>query len=53
MTVPETKDSMLAKRLRIAVSNVRGPKGTSVKVIEWPGPGLLQRIAIKNTFRTR
>ena len=53
LTVPETKNSELAKRLRLAVAQISGPKGTSVKIIEKPGPPLLQGIALKNPFRTQ
>ena len=45
LTVPETSASGLAKRLRIIVASIPGPKGTSVKVLEKPGPPLLQGIA--------
>ena len=50
LTVPVTKNSELAKRLRIVVAKVEGPKGTSVKVVERPGPPLLQGIALSNPF---
>ena len=52
LTVPVTKDSTLAKRLRIAVAKAIGPKGTTVKVLEKPGPPILQEIALKDPFRS-
>ena len=50
LTVPVTKRSELAKRLRLVVANSKGPRGTSVKVVEKPGPPLLQGIALSNPF---
>ena len=46
MTVPETEGSALAKRPRIAVAKVNWPKGTTIKVVEWPGPPLLQGLTL-------
>ena len=36
--VPCTKNSILAKKVRELIRRVRGPRGTSVKVVERPGP---------------
>ena len=52
LTVPETQGSSLAKRLRMAVARVSGPKGTKVKAVELPVVPLLQGIALKNPFKS-
>ena len=49
--VPETRDSTLAKRLRIIVASVPGPKGTHVKVVERPGPPIMRGISSNNPFK--
>ena len=50
LMVPCTKDSYLAKKLRIILTSVQGPRGTSVKVVEKPGPALMSGIAVNNPF---
>ena len=49
--IPVTKDSILAKRIREVLTQVPGPKGTSVKVIEKPGPALMMGLATNNPFK--
>ena len=41
MAIPATKDSRLAKLLREVVRRNPGPIGTSVKIVERPGPQFL------------
>ena len=50
LTVPVTEGSILAKRLREVVARVQGPRGTSVRVVERPGPPLLSGLALSNPF---
>ena len=53
LTVPVTKGSTLARRLRETVAQVKGPKGTSVKVLERPGLPLLTGLARSSPFPTK
>ena len=50
LMVPTTKDSTLAKRLRLTLASNPGPRGTSCKVVEIPGPALHTGIAVNNPF---
>ena len=51
LMIPETKDSDLAKRLRIVVASIPGPRGTHVKVVEKPGPTIMRGISSTNPFK--
>ena len=51
LMVPTTKDSFLAKKLRIILASNPGPRGTSTKVVEVPGPALFTGIAVNNPFQ--
>ena len=48
--VPATRDSVLAKRLRVILASTSGPRGTSTKVVEVPGPAIFSGIAVNNPF---
>ena len=50
MTIPATKDSRLAKLLREVVKRNPGPVGTSVKIVERPGPPIPRGLARNNPF---
>ena len=50
LMVPTTKDSALAKKLRVILASTSGPRGTSTKVVEVPGPTLYSGIAVNNPF---
>ena len=49
--VPATSGSELAKRLRLVVNSVPGPRGTSVKVVEKPGQPIMAGISSNNPFK--
>ena len=51
VTVPTTENSILAKQLREVLAKNPGPRGTSVKVLERPGPPLMAGIAANNPFK--
>ena len=51
VTVPTTEKSILAKQLREVLARNPGPRGTSVKVLERPGPPLMAGIAANNPFK--
>ena len=53
ITVPSTTNSFLAKQLKEVVAKTQGPKGTSVKVVEKPGPPIMAGIAANNPFKDR
>ena len=49
ITVPSTNGSSLAKLIRAKLKDT-GPKGTSVKVLEMPGPTVIQSLVRNNPF---
>ena len=50
LMVPTTKDSFLAKKMRMILASNPGPRGTSTKVDEVPRPVLFTRISVNNPF---
>ena len=48
--IPWTENSSLAKRLRSVLEEYRGPKGTSVKVVEKPGVMLMSDVRSNKKF---
>ena len=50
--VPMTRNSELAKRLRIVLGQNPGPRGTSVKIQEQPGCPILSGLAKNNPFKS-
>ena len=51
LMVPTSKDSLLAKKLRLVLATNPGPRGTSTKVVEVPGPSLFSGLAVNNPFK--
>ena len=50
LMVPATRDSELARRLRLILTSTSGPKGTTTKVVEVPGPAIFTGLAVNNPF---
>ena len=50
LRVPATRDSELARRLRLILTSSSGPKGTTTKVVEVPGPAIFTGLAVNNPF---
>ena len=50
LAVHTTKDFALAKKLRVILASSSGPRGTSTKMVEVPGPALYSGIAVNNPF---
>ena len=50
ITIPTTKNSELAKRLKLTLASVPGPIGTSVKVLERPGRPIMSGLSSNNPF---
>ena len=50
--VPATKNSELAKEIRLVLGQYTGPKGTTVKVQEQPGRPVLSGLISSNPFTT-
>ena len=51
LMVPTSKNSLLAKKLRLVLVTNPGPRGTSTKVVEVPGPSLFSGLAVNNPFK--
>ena len=51
LMVPTSKNSLLAKKLRLVLATNPGPRGTSTKVVEVPGPSLFSGLAVNNPFK--
>ena len=50
LMVPVTRDSELARILRLILTSSSGPKGTTTKVVEVPGPAIFTGLAVNNPF---
>ena len=50
LSIPATRNSCLAKMIRETVSRHPGPVGTSVKVVERPGPPITRGLSRNNPF---
>ena len=50
LMVPATRESELAKKLRIILTSSSGPRGTTTKVVEVPGPAIFTGLAVNNPF---